>query len=151
MPRRGSFRTTMSMLLAIASAAVVACAGAASPTITTWGPAAFRDLRTLEFKTVGADEGEHWSTVWLVVVDDQVYVRLGARAAGRMRANTTAPIVAVRIGGREYPRVRAEEAAAMVAPVAAAMGQKYWSDVVIRQFPHELTMRLTPEPQTPAR
>lgn len=150
MPRRGSFRTTMSVLLAIASVAVVACAGAASPTIDHWDPAAFHDLPTLEFKTVGADEGEHWSTVWLAVIDGQVYVRLGARAAARMRGNTTAPIVAVRIGGHEYPRVRAEEAAAMAPPVAAAMGDKYWSDVLIRHFPHELTMRLTPEADAPA-
>lgn len=141
----------MSVLLAIASAAVVACAGAASPTIDAWNPAAFRDLSTLDFKTVGTDEGEHWATVWLVVIEDQVYVRLGARAAGRMRGNTTAPIVAVRIGGREYPRVRAEEAATMAAPVAAAMGEKYWSDVLVRHFPHELTMRLTPEPDAPVR
>jgi hypothetical protein len=151
MPRRQPFRTTISVLLAMTSVAMAACAGAGTPTIGAWSPAAFRDLRTLEFKTVGADEGEHWSTVWLVVVDDQVYVRLGARAAGRMRGNTTAPIVAVRIGGREYPRVRAEEAAALAPRVAAAMGEKYWSDVVIRHFPHELTMRLTPEPDAPAR
>jgi hypothetical protein len=68
-----------------------------------------------------------------------------------MRGNTTAPIVAVRIGGHEYPRVRAEEAAAMAAPVASAMGEKYWSDVLIRHFPHPLTMRLAPEEKAPAR
>jgi hypothetical protein len=28
-------------------------------------------------------EGEHWFPVWLVVIDDQVDVRLGARAATR--------------------------------------------------------------------
>jgi hypothetical protein len=147
---QGSLGTTMLALLAIASVGVIACAGAA-PAVKSWDPAAFRTLDTLQFKTVGADEGEHWSTVWLVVLDDQVYVRLGSRAAARMRSNTTAPTVAVRIGGREYPRVRAEEAAAMAPQVAAAMGEKYWSDVLIRHVPHDLTMRLVPETDMPAR
>ena len=132
----------------IAAIAVGACAGAGTRTVDHWDPAAFRDLDTLQFETIGKDEGEHWSTVWLVVLDGQVYVRLGSRAAGRMRGNTTAPIVGVRIGGREYPRVRAEEAAAMADRVAAAMKDKYWSDVFVRFVPHELTMRLIPESET---
>jgi hypothetical protein len=131
----------------IAAIAAGACASAGTRTVDHWDPAAFRDLDTLQFATVGKDEGEHWSTVWLVVLDDQVYVRLGSRAAGRMRGNTKAPIVGVRIGGREYPRVRAEEAAAMAGRVAAAMADKYWSDVFVRFVPHELTMRLVPEPE----
>lgn len=121
-------------------------AWAAPPTVTSWDPAAFRDLSTLEFRTVGPDEGEHWSTVWLVVIDDQVYLRLGAKAADRMRRNKTAPIVAVRVGGRTYERVRAEEAAAMAPRVGAAMGDKYWTDLLIRYAAHPLTMRLQPEP-----
>jgi hypothetical protein len=149
MRRRKPFGTTMGALVAVASAVLAACAGAATPTVKSWDPAAFRELQTLEFKTVGAGEGEHWSTVWLVVIDDQVYVRLGSRAAGRMRGNTTAPFVAVRIGGREYPRVRAEDAAALAPQVAAAMGEKYWSDVFVHYVPHELTMRLVPEADTP--
>jgi len=33
----------------------------------------------------------------------------------------------------------------MAAAVAAAMREKYWSDVLVRHFDHPLTMRLTPE------
>ena len=99
---------------------------------------------TLEFLTVGPDEGEHWSTVWLVVIDGQVYIRLGSRAAERMEQNTTAPYVKVRIAGQQFDRVKAEPAPDMVEPVAAAMGDKYWSDVLVRYFNHPLTMRLTP-------
>jgi len=113
--------------------------------VPKWDPAAFRDRDTLEFLTVGPEEGKHWSTVWLVVIEDQVYVRLGSKAADRMRRNTTAPLVAVRIGGREYEPVRAEETAAMAARVGAAMGEKYWSDLLVRYMPHPLTMRLQPD------
>jgi hypothetical protein len=62
-----------------------------------------------------------------------------------MRRNTSAPLVEVRIGGREYEHVRAEETAAMAARVGAAMGEKYWSDRVVRYVPHPLTMRLQPD------
>jgi hypothetical protein len=146
MLRCEAVRRTTGVVLLVAATAGGACAGAATRAVDHWDPAAFRNLDTLEFKT-----GEHWSTVWLVVVDDQVYVRLGSRATARMRGNTAAPIVAVRVGGREYPRVRAEEAADMAPRVAAAMADKYWSDVFVRWVPHELTMRLAPEPDTAGR
>jgi hypothetical protein len=110
-----------------------------------WKPEAYRDLSTLEFMTVGPEEGEHWSTVWLVVIDGQVYIRLGTRAAERMQQNTKTPIVKLRIGGEEFERVRAETAPDMVEPVANAMGDKYWSDFFVHYFNHPLTMRLTPE------
>jgi hypothetical protein len=118
---------------------------AAAAALAAWDPQAFSKETTLEFLTVGPDEGPHWSTVWLVVIDSQVYIRLGSRAAERMTKNTTAPIVKVRIAGQEFDRVKAEAAPDMVAPVAKAMGDKYWSDVFVHHFNHPLTMRLTPE------
>ena len=92
----------------------------------SWDPAAFRDLDTLEFLTVGPEEGPHWSTVWLVVLDDHVYVRLGSRAADRMQQQhddalrvtcASAAGVRARAGRRSEP--------AMAARVADAMGEKY--------------------------
>jgi hypothetical protein len=151
MRRQETARATTCALVLMTAIAAGACANAGTRTIDHWDPGAFRDLDTLQFKTVGKDEGEHWSTVWLVVLDGQVYVRLGSRAAGRMRGNTTAPSVALRIGGREYPRVRAEDAPDMAPRVAAAMADKYWSDVFVRFVPHELTMRLVPEAEPPVR
>ena len=130
-------------LVVTVTSGTLACAAPA--TVDRWDPAAFRSLGTLEFRTVGPEEGEHWSTVWLVVLDDQVYIRLGSRAAGRMQRNTTAPLVAVRIGGHTYERVRAEAAPPMVERVAAAMRDKYWTDVLVRYVEHPLTMRLQPE------
>lgn len=129
-------------VLLVVLAVLGAHACTSRPVIPNWDPAAFRDLDTLELLTVGPQEGKHWSTVWLVVLDDRVYVRLGSRAADRMRRNATAPWVGVRIGGREYEDVRVAEAAAMTGRVAAAMGEKYWSDVLVRYVPHSLTLRL---------
>jgi hypothetical protein len=111
----------------------------------TWDPQAFSKEDTLEFLTVGPEEGEHWSTVWLAVIDDQLYVRLGSRAAERMQKNTTAPYVKVRIAGQQFDRIKADPVPDMVEPVAKAMAEKYTSDVLIKYFNHPLTMRLTPE------
>lgn len=135
--------------LALGVAAAGLPAALSSVALPNWDPAAFRTEGTLEFLTVGPDQGEHWSTVWLVVLDDQVYIRLGPRAANRMQRNTTAPFVKVKIAGQQFDRVRAEPAPEMVDRVAEAMGDKYRSDILIRLFPHPLTMRLVPEPPAP--
>ena len=111
----------------------------------TWDPNAYRDESTLEVLTVGPDEGDHWSTLWLVVIDNAVYLRLGTRAAERFKQNTTAPLVSVRIAGNEFTKVRAEPAPDQAAAVAAAMAGKYWTDVFVRHFDHPLTVRLVPQ------
>jgi hypothetical protein len=108
-----------------------------------WTPSAFAGEDTLEFLTV-EDGEEHWSPVWLVVIDDQVYLRLGSRAAGRYERNATKPYVKVRVAGQQFDKVLADPAPAMADAVAAAMAEKYWSDVFIRYVAHPLTVRLTP-------
>jgi hypothetical protein len=127
------------------AACLVALLAVATSAHGAWDPQAFGKERTLEFLTVGPDEGEHWSTVWLVVIDAQVYVRLGSSATGRIQTNSTKPYVKVRIAGQEFDHVMAQIVPDMVAPVAKAMAAKYWSDVLIRHLAHPLTMRLTPE------
>jgi hypothetical protein len=110
-----------------------------------WSPQAFAKEETLEIRTVGPEEGEYWFPVWLVVIDEQVYVRLGTRAADRLKKNTTAPYLGVKIAGQQFERVKAEEAPEMVNAVAAAMADKYWSDLFVRFMSHPLTLRLTLE------
>ena len=110
-----------------------------------WTPAAWKDVDTVDLQTIGPDEGEYWFPVWLVVLDDQVYVRLGTKAAGRVEKNKTAPHMGVRVAGQQFDRVRATPVPDMADRVAAAMGEKYWSDVFIRYFAHPLTLRLTPD------
>src|SRR6185369_10153819 len=96
------------------TASLVLLLTAAAPVWAAWDPQAFSKESTLEFLTVGPQEGEHWSTVWLVVIDGQVYIRLGSRAADRMTQNTTKPIVKLRVAGQEFDRVNAEPAPDMV-------------------------------------
>lgn len=121
----------------------------AGEALAGWDPERLRGENTLDFLTVGPQEGEHWSRVWLVVVDGQVYVRLGTPAAARMQKNTAAPYVKVRVAGEEIDRVKAEAAPEMVEKVARAMGEKYWGDLIFGYLPHPLTMRLVPEAKKP--
>lgn len=112
----------------------------------TWQPSRFENVDTLEFSTIAAGEDEdlHWAMVWLVVLDDQVYIRLGSRAADRITGNTQTPYVGIKIAGQEFTRVRAEATPEMADRVAEAMADKYWSDIFVRFFSHPLTMRLVP-------
>jgi hypothetical protein len=127
-----------------------ACAAAITPAaVSQWDPGAFANEGTLQFLTVGPDEGEHWSTVWLAVIDNQLYVRLGSTAARRVERNTTAPYVRVRIAGQEFDKVKVVAAPEMTDRVAAAMADKYWLDIFARSFRHDLTARLVAEPSAP--
>ena len=109
-----------------------------------WDPARFSELDTLDFLTVGPDDDEHWSRVWLVVLDGDVYVRLGSRAADRIEGNTRAPLVDVRIGEETFTGVRVEPMPDMTERVAEAMAEKYSTDVLVRYLAHPLTARLVP-------
>jgi hypothetical protein len=133
MPRR----LAMLILLVVATSAAAA----------EWTPELWVDEDTLELRTTDPGADPHWSPVWVAVVEDQLYVRLGRRAAGRIERNTTAPHVGVRIAGREFPRVRAELAPAMADRVARELAEKYWTDILIRFFPHPMTLRLVPDPE----
>lgn len=116
-----------------------------------WNPAEFADQTTIEFLTVGPEEGEHWSTVWFVVIDRAVYVRLGPRAARRIESNSTAPGLRLRVAGKETYPMRYAKAPEMAEKVATAMGEKYWSDVFGEPFRRlglsspALIVRLLPE------
>ena len=59
------------LFLAIIGSVAVAGGQAAS-----WDPPTFAREDTLEFPTVGPDEGEHWSRVWIVALEDKLYVRV---------------------------------------------------------------------------
>ena len=132
-------RTTAGRILALAVALRTADAA-------EWKPAAWADTGTIELRTVGAEEGEHWFPVWVAVIDGQVYVRLGSRAATRIEKNQTAPYVGVRVGGEQFDRIKAIPAPEYRERVAQAMAAKYWSDLVVHLLPHPLTLRLVPEP-----
>jgi hypothetical protein len=141
-PRRLRPHHALAALALLASLLVSAPAGS---TDTHWIPAGWKDVDTLEMLTVGPEEGEYWFKLWLVVIDGDVYVRLGTRATERVQGNATAPYVGIRIGGQQFDRVKLIDAPERAEQVAGAMAQKYWSDVLIRLFPHPMTARLEPD------
>jgi hypothetical protein len=127
---------------------VIGAARAADNTVPGWDPEAFsHDQSTLQIMTVDPQEGAHWSKLWLVAIDGQLYVRLGDRSFGRVQKNTTSPYVKVKIGDdKEFDKVRLEPALDMKDKVAAAMADKYFMDILIRHESHPMTARLVAEP-----
>jgi hypothetical protein len=127
----------------LAIAVVLSLAGQALA--TQWNPQAVRDESTLEFLTVREGEEGHWSTVWFVVLDGDVYVNLGDRAANRLSTNTTAPFVSVRIDEAEFEHIRVNAAQDRQKEVAEAIADKYWSGFLVPYRPPSQVMRLRPE------
>lgn len=119
--------------------------GADNP-VPGWDPDAFRGQSTLEIMTIGTEEGEHWTRLWWVVVDGQVYVLLGDQAFRRVQENFARPYVEVKIAGQKFARVRLEAAPDMKGKVAAAMAAKYPRDEVILRQSHPTTVRLVAKP-----
>ncbi|MFN2425906.1 MAG: hypothetical protein ABR587_05615 [Candidatus Binatia bacterium] len=128
------------VLLTLAFILVAKFAGAAD-----WTPAAWTDEETLQFRTDCPDEAEHWSYVWLVVLDGDVWVRLGAKAGGRVDCSKTKPLAAVKIAGQEFASVEMVNVPEMAERVAAAMGEKYMTDIFVRYMDHPYTMKLVPK------
>jgi len=132
-------RTAVALLsFAIFSTATVAAAA-------DWTPEKWSAEETLEFRSECPDEGEHWSYVWLVLLDGNAWVRLGSQAAGRVDCSSTKPLTSIRIAGEQFDDIELVAAADMTERVAAAMGEKYWSDVFVRWFHHPYTMKLVPK------
>jgi hypothetical protein len=138
-------RTRGRALLALVAVATVLSVLLLPARAAQWNPEAFAKEDTLKLRTIDPNEGEHWFKVWLVVIDGQVYVRLGARAADRVQANTTSPYLGVEVAGQRFERVRGVPAPEYVDRVAKAMADKYTSDIFVHYFSHPLTLRLVPE------
>jgi len=120
----------------------LACAALAQRYGPGWAPNEWKDVDTLELCTTSPGESEYCFPVWLVVLDEDVYVRLGTKAAERMRSNVGGRYLPVEVGGRRFDHVRATEAPDYVDRVAKAMAEKYTADILVRHFSHPLTMRL---------
>jgi hypothetical protein len=114
-------------LLATLSLTTLLAAGA-------WDLSPVEDQNNVEFLTVVPDEGEHWSTVWFVVLDDAVYLRLGPRGAGRVEKSSTAPRMKLRFSDERVYDVQYAKVPEMAERVADAMYEKYWTDVFGEPF-----------------
>jgi hypothetical protein len=136
----------LSFVLLIAFAVLARADGKAVP---GWDSAMFSDASTIKVMTTEPDVGEHWSNLWVVVIDGQEYVRLGDRAYGRIQRNTTSPYVKLKVKDKEFDRVKVEEMPHMKEKVGAAMADKYWMDILIRHESHPMVARLVPEAPPP--
>ena len=117
--------------------------------VPRWDPAVFRDASTIKIMTTEPDVGEHWSNLWVVVIDGQPYVRLGDRAYGRIQKNTNSPYVKLKVADQEFDRVKLVEMPDMKQKVAAAMAEKYRLDILVRHESHPMVARLVPEAPPP--
>lgn len=110
-----------------------------------WTPSMWTGEQTLQFKTNCPEEGEHWSYVWLVVLDGQLWIRLGSQAAGRADCSSTKPLTSVKIGNELFENVEMVQVPEMAERVAAAMAGKYWTDMFVRYMNHPYTIKLVPK------
>jgi hypothetical protein len=136
--------------IVVAAALGFLLAGRASA--ADWTPAVWANENTVELRTTDPGEQPYWFPVWLAVVDGQLYVRLGSRAAGRFDRNVTKPILGVRIAGQTFERIRAVLAPDMTDRVRDVMADKYWTqgDFIVRRLNHPYLLRLEPEAASPA-
>src|SRR5260370_41794904 len=111
-----------------------------------WDPAVFRDTSTIKIMTTEPDVGEHWSNLWVVVIDGQPYVRLGDPSYGRIQKNSTRPYVTLKVADHEFDKVKVEEMPDMKDKVAAAVPDKYWMDILIRPAASPMVAPLAPQP-----
>jgi hypothetical protein len=124
---------------------VLLLSAATAASAADWTPSSWAAEETLQFLTDCPDEGEHWSYVWLVVLDGDVWVRLGGRAGGRVDCSKTKPMTSVKIAGQDFTNVEMVAVPEMADRVAAAMGEKYTSDIFVRYMNHPYTMKLVPK------
>lgn len=133
----------MKLAAPLLSLILLSCAATAQA--ADWTPANWAAEETLQFLTDCPDEGEHWSYVWLVVLDGDVWVRLGGKAGGRVDCSKTKPMTSVKIAGKDFAAVEMVQVPEMAERVAAAMADKYSTDFAVRYFSHPYTMKLVPK------
>jgi hypothetical protein len=149
MKTRITSHPTAAVALIFLLIAIVTTVRADGNSVPGWNPDAWADQSTMQIMTTSPEGEEHWSKLWLVVIDHYLYARLGNRSYDRIQKNKTIPWVKLKIDDKQFDKVLVENAPEMVDKVAAAMAQKYWLDVLVRHEEHPCTARLIAQP-TPA-
>jgi len=109
-----------------------------------WSPSAFAEERTLTLGARCQGEGERRLSERFVVLGGFVYVRLSRREAAIVQCNGMAPLLGVEVAGQRFESVRGTAAPELAERVDKAMADKYITDILVRFFPHPLTLRLVP-------
>lgn len=110
-----------------------------------WSPQQFAKEKTLKLRTRCPNERERWLRERFVVLDGQMYVRLGRSDAARVQCNGSTPLLGVEVAKQRFERVRGVPAPHFAKRVDKAMADKYATDFLARLFAHPLTMRLQAE------
>ncbi len=137
------FSAKTSMTVATATAALL-CTITSGRAEDAWTPADWVEEETIELGTTEPGEDLYEFPVWLVVIDGDVYVRLGSSATEKVEESTTKPYMTVKIAEKEFSKIEGIPEPDKAEQVAQLMGDKYWSDIFIRFAPHPLTLRLEP-------
>jgi hypothetical protein len=82
----------LALLSFVLSIVFAAAARTDDKVVPGWDPAAFRDASTIKIMTTEPDVGEHWSNLWVVIIDGQPYVRLGDPHTDGFRGTPPAPV-----------------------------------------------------------
>jgi len=109
-----------------------------------WSPSAFTEERTLKLGMRCRGERERRLSERFVVLGGMVYVRLSRREAAIVQCNGMAPLLAVEVARQRFESVRGTPAPEFAERVDKAMADKYITDILVRFFPHPLTLRLVP-------
>ena len=120
-------------LIGLVLGGIILC-GAVRAAEPAWTPNDWAKEETLKLCTNVPGEGEYCFKVWLVVIDGDIYVRLGSKAAERMQKNSGGLLLPVEVGGHRFEHVRATEARDYVERVNQAMSDKYTSDIFVHLF-----------------
>jgi hypothetical protein len=100
---------TTSHLAAVVSTflliAIVTMVRAAGNSVPGWNPDAWANESTMQIMTTSPEGEEHWSTLWVVVIDHKLYARLGNRSYDRIQKNKTIPWVKLKIDDKQFDKV----------------------------------------------
>lgn len=113
----------------------LAGAGQAAGADDRWTPGDWIHEETLELGTTAPGEDTYWFKVWLVVIDGDLYVRLGSTAAERVEESTSKPYMRVKIAGVDFPKVEGVPEPDEAERVSKLMAEKYWTDVFVAWLP----------------
>jgi hypothetical protein len=118
--------------LAAVWVALLGLAAAAAGAPPDWNAVA--DIREIEALTANDDSSPRETTIWLIVVEGQGYIRTGGTRWGNNAERD--PDIALRIEGTEYPvRVAFVEDDEEREAISAAFREKYgWIDGMLNVF-----------------
>jgi hypothetical protein len=122
-----------SSMIAVAAIAALVLAGAAPAMPADW--TRFADTETIEIVTTDEDGGQRLTTVWIVVLDWQAYIRTSSTTTWGDNVERNGSLELREVGGDRPLRAEKVLSAAEVERVVAAFREKYGNvDLLMELF-----------------